>query len=168
MKLLGFIFLFQRTYLKSKIWSDFINFLSLNKVLQNLEEFRLDLNNSKWNPNRNWERALLLWDHRNLACYGSNGLGLLGLRHRATPRACAMHAKSALAVPRAWALQPGGTSSYGSSADKGSPGLALIQLRDVNYTPLHRKLHDTHGRGGLHGEAVAWCSRSPAASQRLA
>jgi hypothetical protein len=149
MKLLSFIFLFQGTHLKSNIWGGFINFLSLNKVLQNLEEFRLDLNNSNeiwieiekghcfYGVTRTWPATV----PTALACWARN----------AGPRS-----ERALRAPRSRALQPGGASGYGSPVDNRSSGLALLQLRDVNYTLLHRKIHETHGRGGLHGEAAAY------------
>jgi hypothetical protein len=45
---------------------------------------------------------------------------------------------------------PNGSPAHGRPRE-----LALHDLQSMANAPIHRKLHGTHGRGGLHGEATA-------------
>jgi hypothetical protein len=155
MKVLGFIFLFQRIHLNSKIWSGFTNFLSVNKILQILNEFSFDLNKPKefWNEiDRGYCRyGLQALGPRRL--HRPRPLGPLCPRRRLALRAHAACARDALTALRERALPPGGVSDSGSPVDKWWPGLAQNHLHDVIYTPLHEQLHETAKRWGFHGEA---------------
>jgi hypothetical protein len=63
---------------------------------------------------------------------------------------------SVLSTARGRVLKLGRVSGYGSPTANQPPGLALIHLQRVNYTPLHRTLHGMHGSKDLHGNVVAY------------